>query len=173
VALVRFDVSEELGSSFFRVTRIGELAPSSPTLVTLMKEPLSSSKRRFLQEPHRVTSQKTPFFLVTAVKTSNLTKGFQVTSMPMWVLRCYGLIISWKMQDTNFFSTVTASLSGTTRSTLPWLFGTTFSDVMCTSWDDHSFLVEFPSTGSDKFIPLSLWHDVHYAMDTVLQITQL
>jgi hypothetical protein len=28
-------------------------------------------KRRFLQEPHRVTSQKTPFFIATAVKTSN------------------------------------------------------------------------------------------------------
>jgi hypothetical protein len=32
-----------------------------------------SPKRRFLQEPHSVTSQKTPFFIVTAVKTSNLT----------------------------------------------------------------------------------------------------
>jgi hypothetical protein len=38
-----------------------------------MKEALSSPKRRFLQEPHDVTSQKTPFFIVTAVKTSNLT----------------------------------------------------------------------------------------------------
>jgi hypothetical protein len=28
---------------------------------------------RFLQEPHGITSQKTPFFIVTAVKTSNLT----------------------------------------------------------------------------------------------------
>jgi hypothetical protein len=27
-----------------------------------------------LQEPHGLTSQKTPFFIVTAVKTSNLTK---------------------------------------------------------------------------------------------------
>jgi hypothetical protein len=32
-------------------------------------------KRRFLQEPHGVTSQKTTFFTVTAVKTSNLTYG--------------------------------------------------------------------------------------------------
>jgi hypothetical protein len=30
-------------------------------------------KLRFSQEPHGVTSQKTPFFIVTAVKTSNLT----------------------------------------------------------------------------------------------------
>jgi hypothetical protein len=29
--------------------------------------------RRFLKEPHGVTSQKTPFFIVTAVKISNLT----------------------------------------------------------------------------------------------------
>jgi hypothetical protein len=29
----------------------------------------------FLQEPRGVTTQKTPFFLVTAVKTSNITSG--------------------------------------------------------------------------------------------------
>jgi hypothetical protein len=64
VALVRTDVSEEFSASFIRVTRIGELGtalakkflrsvrqllvtasvvPSSPILVTLMKEALSSS----------------------------------------------------------------------------------------------------------------------------------
>jgi hypothetical protein len=67
VALVRTDVSEELSASFIRMTRIGELqttlavtsnqhtlrrnirlpvtanvVPSSPILVTLMKEALSS-----------------------------------------------------------------------------------------------------------------------------------
>jgi hypothetical protein len=47
VALVRTDVSEELSVSFIRVTIIGE--------------------------PHGVASQKTPFFIVTAVKNSNLT----------------------------------------------------------------------------------------------------
>jgi hypothetical protein len=31
------------------------------------------SKRRFSQEPHGMTSQKTPFFIVTAGNTSNLT----------------------------------------------------------------------------------------------------
>jgi hypothetical protein len=79
VALVRTDVSEELCVSIIKVTRIGELGtltvtsnlhrllvtanvPSSPILVTLMMEALSSPKRRFLQEPHGVTSQKTPFF---------------------------------------------------------------------------------------------------------------
>jgi hypothetical protein len=31
-----------------------------------------SEERRFLQEPHGLTSQKTEFFIVTAVKTQNL-----------------------------------------------------------------------------------------------------
>jgi hypothetical protein len=62
VILVRTDVSEELSASFIRVTRIGELGttlaprsvrrllvtasvvPSSPILVTLMKEALSFSE---------------------------------------------------------------------------------------------------------------------------------
>jgi hypothetical protein len=51
VTIVRTDVSEERSASFIRVTRIGELGtklpvsrivPSSPILVTLKKEALSS-----------------------------------------------------------------------------------------------------------------------------------
>jgi hypothetical protein len=80
VALVRTDVSEELSASFIRVTRIGELG--TILAVTSNRRTLRrnffniyiSSQRRFLQEPHGVTSQKTPFFIVTAVKTSNLTQ---------------------------------------------------------------------------------------------------
>jgi hypothetical protein len=56
VAIVRTDISEELSASFIRVTRIGELGtmlttsvvPSSPILVTLMKEALSSSETSVL-----------------------------------------------------------------------------------------------------------------------------
>jgi hypothetical protein len=33
-----------------------------------MKEALSSSETSVLKEPHGVTSQKTPFFILTAVK---------------------------------------------------------------------------------------------------------
>jgi hypothetical protein len=101
VALVRTDFSEERRASIIRVTRIGEVGtalaatsnrrtlcissqsasivvkasvvPSTQILVTLKKEALSSSERRFLQEPHGVTSQKTTFFIVSVVKTSNLT----------------------------------------------------------------------------------------------------
>jgi hypothetical protein len=34
----------------------------------------TKKKKGFIQEPHGVTSQKTPFFIVTTVKTSNLPK---------------------------------------------------------------------------------------------------
>jgi hypothetical protein len=57
VALLIADVSEEPGASFIRVTKIGELGttqaatsidPSSPILVTKMKEALSSSETSIL-----------------------------------------------------------------------------------------------------------------------------
>jgi hypothetical protein len=65
VALIRTDVSEQLSASFIRVPRIGELGtltvtsnrrtllvtasvPSSPIVVTLMKEALSSSETSVL-----------------------------------------------------------------------------------------------------------------------------
>jgi hypothetical protein len=103
MALVKTDVSEERSASIIRVTRIGSLGttlavtsnrrnlllnnmcsvrqllvtanvvPISPILVTLMMEALNSSETRFSEKPHGVTSQKTPFFIVTPVKNSNLT----------------------------------------------------------------------------------------------------
>jgi hypothetical protein len=44
VALVKIDVSEELRASFIRLTVTASVVPSSPILVTLMKEALSSSE---------------------------------------------------------------------------------------------------------------------------------
>jgi hypothetical protein len=94
VALIRSDFSEERIASIIAMTGIGELGTtlavtsnrstlgrnivttnvaSSPILVTLMMEELLSSEIRFLREPHGVTFQKTAFFIVTAMKTSNLT----------------------------------------------------------------------------------------------------
>jgi hypothetical protein len=82
VALVRTDVSEE--SVFLRSVRrllvTACVVPSSPIFVTLMKKAPGPPKRRFLQEPHGVTTQKTQFFIVTAVKTSNLTQKIDVSS---------------------------------------------------------------------------------------------
>jgi hypothetical protein len=68
--LVRTDVSEELSASFIRVTRIGELGT---TLAVTSNRHTLRRNTKILQEPHGITSQKTPFFIVTAVKTSNLT----------------------------------------------------------------------------------------------------
>jgi hypothetical protein len=52
--------------SVSRLLVTASVVPNSPILVTLMNEAL--------QEPHGMTYQKTPFFIVTAVKTSNLHK---------------------------------------------------------------------------------------------------
>jgi hypothetical protein len=46
------------------------VVPSSLILVTLLVESVLSSETLFLQEPHGVTSQKTEFFIVTALKPS-------------------------------------------------------------------------------------------------------
>jgi hypothetical protein len=67
VALVRTDVLEEPSASFIRVTRIGELGTA------LAATSNRRTQRRRYSQQHDVTSQKTPFFIVTAVKTSNLT----------------------------------------------------------------------------------------------------
>jgi hypothetical protein len=78
VALVKTDVSQELTASLIRlsVRRVlvtANVFPTSPILVTLMMEALRSSIRRLLQTPHCVKFQKTAFFIVVAVKTTNLT----------------------------------------------------------------------------------------------------
>jgi hypothetical protein len=92
MALVRADVSEERTVFIIRVTVAEQKAlaasnnrssairllvsanvvPSLPILVTLLMRRYVPSKRRFLQEPHGVTSQKTAVFIVTAVKTWHL-----------------------------------------------------------------------------------------------------
>jgi hypothetical protein len=69
-ALVGTDVSEEL-HSVRRLLVTVNVVPASPILVTLMMEKLKSSRTSVLT--HGITSEKTAFFIVTAVKTSNLT----------------------------------------------------------------------------------------------------
>jgi hypothetical protein len=50
-----------------------DVVPSSAILINLMMEAIRSSERFVLIRAHGVISQMTTFFIVTAVKTSNLT----------------------------------------------------------------------------------------------------
>jgi hypothetical protein len=95
LALLRIDVSKECIIFIIRVKRIGEVGATlavtsnrstvfirkalqllvianvvhtSLILFNTMMEEKVPPKRRFLQEPHGVPSQKTPFFIVTSVK---------------------------------------------------------------------------------------------------------
>jgi hypothetical protein len=77
-----FEYSRSTGyynQTYLQNTGLGQLlvtaivVPNSPILVALMKEALSSSEMSVLTRATGVTSQKTPFFIVTAVKTPNLT----------------------------------------------------------------------------------------------------
>jgi hypothetical protein len=63
--LVRADVSEELSTSSIRVTRIGELGTRLAVTSNRLcwRRRWVPPERRFLQEPHDVASQKTPFFI--------------------------------------------------------------------------------------------------------------
>jgi hypothetical protein len=64
VALVRTDVPEEHSVSIIMVTRIGKLG-------TTLAVTINRCTR--VEELHGATSQKTVFFIVTAVKAPNLT----------------------------------------------------------------------------------------------------
>jgi hypothetical protein len=98
VALVKTDPSEECSPSIIRVTRIivfrllvtAKIVPSSPILVTLMTDEIRSSKRRLLQEPRDVITQKPALFIVSVVKNSNLTLFSTMTTQ---------VLFSWREAD--------------------------------------------------------------------------
>jgi hypothetical protein len=51
-----------------RLLVTANVVPISPILVTVIMETVCLTKRRLLQEPHEVTSQKTAFFNGKAVR---------------------------------------------------------------------------------------------------------
>jgi hypothetical protein len=73
-----FVVQEEKGREFYLlITKLFRRIPSSGMWRRVALVCTDVTKRRFTQDLHGATSQKTPFFIVTAVKTSNLTKLFR------------------------------------------------------------------------------------------------
>jgi hypothetical protein len=58
-------------------------------------EVLSSSETSVLTRAHGVTSQKTPFFIVTTVKTSNLTYWW-VDSKVKWGMLCRKIFVTYQ-----------------------------------------------------------------------------
>jgi hypothetical protein len=53
-----------------RLLVTASVGPSSPILVTLMMEAIRPPKRRFIQKPRGVTSQKTTFFKLYKLEIS-------------------------------------------------------------------------------------------------------
>jgi hypothetical protein len=59
-----------------RLLVTANVVPSSPILVTLMKEVYVPPKRQFLEESHGVTSQKTPFFVTDTILRISFALSF-------------------------------------------------------------------------------------------------
>jgi hypothetical protein len=73
VAIVRTDISEEISTFIIRVTIRWVNVTSTLILVTMMMEALRSSETSVLTRSTRRNIPEETFFMVTAVKTSNLT----------------------------------------------------------------------------------------------------
>jgi hypothetical protein len=74
MALVRTDVSEECSGTIISVTRIGEMGTTLAVTINQRKLRRNSNYQP-LHTVCNVTSQKTAFLIVTAVKTSNLIRS--------------------------------------------------------------------------------------------------
>jgi hypothetical protein len=103
VDLALTDVSEERNAFIFRVgksaseeparvsvcSHLFTLVPRSRIFVPWRWRQYVPPKRRFTQDLHGATSQKTTFFIVTAVKTSNLTQNHIMAITPRILLWYY------------------------------------------------------------------------------------
>jgi hypothetical protein len=121
---MRTEISEEHIATIIRVIRIREKGLTlavctmyffatcvgcSLLLTLFLAHPLLSpwwwrsyipAKHRFLQEPHVVTSQKTAYFIVTAVKTSNLTPLTLYHGPVSFSLRRVSAVVTeWKIES--------------------------------------------------------------------------
>jgi hypothetical protein len=79
VGLVWADVLEEHTTSVWVCSHLLMLVPLSLISLPWRWRRYVPSKRRFTQDLHSATSEKMAFFIVTAVKTSNLTKRRLIT----------------------------------------------------------------------------------------------
>jgi hypothetical protein len=113
VALVRTDVSEERCEEIPSVRPLlvtASVFPSSPILVTLMKEALSSSETSFLIRATRRKSQKTPFVLCVYVYCHQLrvtntglpAVGIMQPAVPLWRAYPWRLRLRLPSNDKNF-----------------------------------------------------------------------
>jgi hypothetical protein len=73
---------------------IANVVSNSLLLVNLMMEARLHPKRRFLQDPPDVTSQKTALVIVTSVKTSNLTLH-ELAGLCSEEVMCFLLGMNW------------------------------------------------------------------------------
>jgi hypothetical protein len=88
--LVRTDVSEEHSAAINKGTRVGELG----TLALTSNRPIFPPKRRFLQEPHGVTPQKTPFLIVFTVFGAVLASRGTLILQLLYYMKRSGLEIT-------------------------------------------------------------------------------
>jgi hypothetical protein len=132
VGLLRTDVSEERIVSITRVAKIGSLGTLAVTSNRSTRDGgVVPPKRRFLQEPHNVISQKTAFFTVATVKTSILTYH-NPAGLCSGDVMCFLWGTKWVFASQKTLFIVTAVK--TSNLTMHYRAGLCSRDVMCLLW---------------------------------------